>query len=93
MKTTTQGRLDQIVRNAREKNKLLRDGERATKAKILSLYNSGNIEAARDMAASLGLSQAELRRLIRNQGRLRKQIRGFDKTIKNYIKEEARDLN
>ena len=93
LKTTTQGRLDQIVRNAREKNKLLRDGERATKAKILSLYNSGNIEAARDLAASLGLSQAELRRLIRNQGRLRKQIRGFDKTIKNYIKEEARELN
>ena len=64
LKTTTQGRLDQIVRNAREKNKLLRDGERTTKSKILSLYNSGDTEGARDLAASLGLDSAQFRRCL-----------------------------
>ena len=93
LKTTEQGRLDQILRNARQRNLILRDGERATKAQILRLYNAGDTGQAFRLAQSLGLTEAEYKRLIKGQGQLRKRTRSLDPTIKEETIGLIKDIN
>ncbi len=93
LKTTEQGRLDQILRNARQRNLILRDGERATKAQILRLYNGGDTGQAFRLAQALGLTEAEYKRLIKSQGQFRKRTRNFDPVIKKETLELIQDIN
>tara|TARA_R100000657_G_C4684756_1_gene138801 strand:+ start:1640 stop:7111 length:5472 start_codon:yes stop_codon:yes gene_type:complete len=93
LKTTEQGRLEQILRNARIRNQILRDGERATKAKILQLYNQGNQEQAFTLAQSLGLTTEEYNRLIKSQGQFKKRTRNLDPKLKEEIRELIKEVD
>ncbi len=93
LKTTEQGRLEQILRNARQRNLILRDGERATKAQILRLYNAGDTGQAFRLAQALGLTEAEYKRLIKSQGQFKKRTRNLDPTIKRQIQDLIREVD
>ena len=93
MKTTEQGRLEQILRNARQRNLILRDGERATKAQILRLYNAGDTGQAFRLAQALGLTEAEYKRLIKSQGQFKKRTRNLDPVIKRQVQELIREVD